>query len=52
MKPCDPLLLTNGTLRCGMYPTGKFAANLPEISPFFICPINHPTTSFQKMNIT
>ena len=25
MKPSDPLLLTNGTLRCGMYPTCKVA---------------------------
>ena len=23
MKPSDPLLLTNVTLRCGMYPAGK-----------------------------
>ena len=25
MKPSDPLLLADGTLRCEMYPTGKFA---------------------------
>ena len=24
MKPSDPLLLANVTLRCGMYPAGKF----------------------------
>jgi hypothetical protein len=23
MKPSDPLLLADGTLRCGMYPAGK-----------------------------
>ncbi len=25
MKPSDPLLLADGNLRCGMYPTGKVA---------------------------
>ena len=26
MKPSDPLLLADGTLRCGMYPAGKVVA--------------------------
>ena len=30
MKPSDPLLLANGTLRCGMYPAGKVA--IPSVT--------------------
>ena len=29
MKPSDPVLLTDGTLDCGMYPAGKVAIRFP-----------------------
>jgi hypothetical protein len=35
MKPSDPLLLDNGTLRCGMYPTGKVAFSQHLVIPGF-----------------
>ena len=31
MKPSDPLLLTDDTLCCGMYPAGKVAISRQEI---------------------
>ena len=33
MKSSDPLLLTNDTLRCGMYPEGKVAISQHQATP-------------------
>ena len=35
MKPSDPLLLADGTLRCGMYPEGKVAISQHLATPGF-----------------
>ena len=35
MKPSDPLLLADGTLRCGMYPAGKVAISQHLATPGF-----------------
>ena len=35
MKPSDPLLLDDGTLRCGMYPAGKVAISRHLATPGF-----------------
>ena len=35
MKPSDPLLLTDGTLRNGMYPAGKVAISQNLATPRF-----------------
>ena len=35
MKPSDPLLLANVTLRCGMYPAGKVAISWHLATPGF-----------------
>ena len=35
MKPSDPLLLADGTLRCGMYPAGKVAISRHLVTPGF-----------------
>ena len=35
MKLSDPLLLTDGTLRCGMYPAGKVAISRHLATPGF-----------------
>ena len=35
MEPSDPLLLTDGTLRCGMYPAGKVAISQHLANPGF-----------------
>ena len=35
MKSSDPLLLVNGTFRCGMYPAGKVAISRHLVTPGF-----------------
>jgi hypothetical protein len=35
MKPSDPLMLADGTLRCGMYPAGKAAISQHLAAPGF-----------------
>ena len=35
MKPSDPLLLADGTWRCGMYPAGKVAISQHLATPGF-----------------
>ena len=35
MKSSDPLLLADGTLRCGMYPAGKVAISRHLATPGF-----------------
>ena len=35
LKPSEPLLLTNGTLRCVMYPKGKVAISRHLSTPGF-----------------
>ena len=35
MKPSDPLLLVEGTLRCEMYPAGKVAISWHLATPRF-----------------
>jgi hypothetical protein len=35
MKPSNPLLLADGTLRCGIYPAGKVAISQHLATPGF-----------------
>ena len=41
MKPSDPLLLADVTLRCGMYPAGKVAISWYLATIFTIMIINY-----------
>ena len=36
MKPIDPLMLADVTLRCGMYPAGKVAIYQQVATPGFL----------------
>ena len=35
MKPSDPQLFADGTVHCGMYPSGKFAISQHLATPGF-----------------
>ena len=45
MKPSDPLLLTDVTLRCGMYPAGKVDISQHLAIPGFL-QSNHIVSKF------